>query len=70
MFAAIYGIYAIGRTWLARSRPHVEISQSPRMLPLYALYSLVRISIAYVLSLLFALAYGYIAAIRAAQKLF
>ena len=62
VMAAIYGVYAIGRTWLAPPGPHVEISQSPRMLPLYALYSLVRISIAYVLSLLFALAYGYIAA--------
>jgi NitT/TauT family transport system permease protein len=39
-----------------------EISQNPRILPLYALYSLARIGIAYVLSLLFALAYGYIAA--------
>ena len=32
------------------------------MLPLYAFYSLVRIGIAYVLSLAFALAYGYLAA--------
>ncbi len=69
VMAAIYGVYAIGRTWLAPPGPHVEISQSPRMLPLYALYSLVRITIAYVLSLLFALAYGYIAAhSRPAEK--
>ncbi len=32
------------------------------MLPLYAFYSLVRLGIAYALSLVFALAYGYIAA--------
>jgi len=31
-------------------------------LPLYALYSLVRISVAYALSLVFALGYGYVAA--------
>jgi NitT/TauT family transport system permease protein len=62
IFAGVYGIYAIGRAWLGPVMPQAEISQSPRALPLYALYSLVRIVIAYVLSLLFALAYGYIAA--------
>ena len=62
VFAAIYGVYAIGRSWLGPATPHLEISQSPRALPLYALYSLVRISLAYGLSLLFALGYGYLAA--------
>jgi len=62
VFAGIFGVYAIGRSWLGPIRPHVEISQNPRDLPLYALYSLVRISVAYVLSLVFALAYGYVAA--------
>jgi NitT/TauT family transport system permease protein len=62
VFAAIFGVYAIGRSWLGPSQPHVEISQNPRDLPLYAFYSLVRISVAYALSLVFALAYGYVAA--------
>jgi len=62
VFAAIFGVYAIGRSWLGPMRPHAEISQNPRDLPLYALYSLVRISVAYALSLIFALAYGYMAA--------
>ncbi|HEX3121033.1 MAG TPA: ABC transporter permease subunit [Candidatus Acidoferrum sp.] len=62
VFAAIYGMYAIGRAWLSPVAPVAHISQSPRALPLYALYSVVRISIAYGLSLVFALAYGYIAA--------
>ena len=62
VLAAIFGVYAIGRTWLGPVHPHVEISQNPRVLPLYAFYSLVRIGIAYALSLIFALAYGYIAA--------
>lgn len=62
VFAAIFGIYAIGRAWLGPVRPQAVISQNPRVLPLYALYSLVRISAAYALSLAFALAYGYIAA--------
>ncbi|HUI74204.1 MAG TPA: ABC transporter permease subunit [Candidatus Acidoferrum sp.] len=62
VFAAIYGVYAIGRTWLGPVAPAANISQSPRMLPLYALYSVVRIAIAYALSLVFALGYGYLAA--------
>jgi NitT/TauT family transport system permease protein len=62
VFAAIYGVYAIGRSWLGPAAPQPQISQSPRTLPLYALYSLVRISLAYSLSLIFALAYGYLAA--------
>ena len=62
IFVAIYGLYAIGRSWLGPVGAQAEISQDPRILPLYALYSLVRIGVAYVLSLLFALAYGYIAA--------
>ncbi|HYL63127.1 MAG TPA: ABC transporter permease subunit [Candidatus Methylomirabilis sp.] len=62
VFAAIYGVYAIGRSWLGPVPAHVTISQSPRTLPLYAFYSLVRLSIAYALSLVFALVYGYAAA--------
>ena len=62
VFAGIFGIYAIGRAWLGPVQPQAEISQNPRVLPLYALYSLVRLSVAYALSLAFALAYGYIAA--------
>ncbi len=62
VFAGIYGMYAIGRTWLGPVAPHAVISQSPRALPLYALYSLIRISVAYALSLAFALGYGYLAA--------
>jgi NitT/TauT family transport system permease protein len=62
VFAAIYGVYAIGRSWLGPVAPTSHISQSPRALPLYALYSVVRIAIAYALSLVFALGYGYLAA--------
>ena len=62
--ALFYGILEIGRTWLGPYRPGVEISRSPWALPVYAGYSLLRIALAYVLSLIFALAYGYIAAYR------
>jgi NitT/TauT family transport system permease protein len=62
VFAAFCGILAVGRYWLGAATPVTAISRSPRMLPLYAFYSLVRIAIAYGLSLLFAVAYGYLAA--------
>ncbi len=60
--AIFYGIVAAGRTWFAPFTPAVEISRDPVYLPLYAGYSLLRIGIAYVLSLIFTLVYGYIAA--------
>ena len=62
LFAAVFGIYAIGSSWLGPVAPGAHISQSPSALPLYALYSLVRIGVAYGLSLIFALGYGYLAA--------
>jgi len=62
LFAAVFGIYAIGRSWLGSVALGAHISQSPSALPLYALYSLVRIGVAYGLSLIFALGYGYLAA--------
>ena len=62
VFALVFGVYSIGRSWMGPVRPEAEISQSPSSLPLYALYSLVRLLIAYGISLVFALAYGYAAA--------
>src|SRR3984893_4244462 len=47
---------------MAPFTPVAHISSSPSALPLYAMYSMVRIAIAYVLSLLFALGYGLAAA--------
>jgi len=66
MFAAglaiFYGVLVVGRAWLGPFTPEVEISRSPWALPVYAGYSLLRISVAYFLSLIFTLVYGYIAA--------
>jgi NitT/TauT family transport system permease protein len=62
VFAVIFGVYSIGRSWLGPVKVESAISQNPRSLPLYALYSLVRILLAYAISLVFALLYGYIAA--------
>ena len=74
MFAAgmalFYAIVLVGRTWFAPFNPSVEISRSPRALPVYAALSLLRITIAYVLSLAFTLVYGYIAAYNARAEKF
>jgi NitT/TauT family transport system permease protein len=60
--ALFYGVLVVGRTWLGPFTPQVEISRSLLALPAYAGYSLLRITIAYALSLAFALVYGYVAA--------
>jgi len=60
--ALFYGVLVVGRTWLGPFTPEVEISRSLFMLPAYAGYSLLRITIAYALSLAFTLVYGYVAA--------
>jgi NitT/TauT family transport system permease protein len=70
VFAAIFGLYAIGRSWMGPVTAAARISQSPRALPLYALYSLVRIAVAYGLSLGFALLYGYVAASSRRAEIF
>ncbi|HEX4019673.1 MAG TPA: ABC transporter permease subunit [Acidobacteriaceae bacterium] len=60
--AAFYAVIFIAKYWLGQPEPEVVISTSPKALPVYAFYSMVRIGIAYVLSLLFAVGYGYVAA--------
>src|SRR5579863_9753369 len=66
MFAAgialFYGVVTVGRSWFGPFTPSVEISHSLWALPAYAAYSLLRITIAYILSLGFTLVYGYVAA--------
>lgn len=57
-----YGVLRIASVWLGHMQPSVEISLSPKALPRYAFLSIARIAIAYVLSLVFAIAYGYVAA--------
>ncbi len=60
--AGFFALIKIASYWLGRPIPAVDISQSISALPLYAFYSVVRIGAAYLLSLLFAIGYGYIAA--------
>src|SRR5581483_4164988 len=59
--ALLYGLLSLARIWAAPVVPQLTIDLSPRALPAYALYSLARIGIAYVVSMLFAVAYSYIA---------
>ena len=60
--ALFFALVQLGTYWMARPMPAVVISHSIRALPLYACYSLGRMGIAYLLSLLFAISYGYTAA--------
>ncbi len=60
--ALFYGVLVVGRSWFGPFTPQVEISRTPLALAAYAGYSLLRISIAYILSLAFTLVYGYVAA--------
>src|SRR5215813_4585430 len=60
--ALIYSVAMLARYWSSPLTPQVDIDLSARALPLYAVYSVLRISIAYLLSLAFTIAYGYAAA--------
>src|ERR1700733_11211163 len=60
--ACFYAVVRIATYWFGHPVPEVVISQSPRALPLYAFYSVVRLGLAYLLSLVFAVSYGYLAA--------
>ena len=60
--ALFFSIIRTGAYWMGKPIPVVEISHSYSALPLYASYSIVRMGIAYLLSLLFAVGYGYTAA--------
>jgi NitT/TauT family transport system permease protein len=60
--AIFYSVILLARYWSSPFSPEADISHSPTALPLYTLYSVLRIAVAYFLSLAFTLVYGYIAA--------
>ncbi|MDR3738931.1 MAG: ABC transporter permease, partial [Terracidiphilus sp.] len=60
--AVFFAIIHTGVYWLGKPVPVVPIGNTIGVLPVYALYSMVRMGIAYMLSLVFAISYGYIAA--------
>jgi len=68
--ALFYSILVLARYWASPFSPEVHISNSPAALPGYALYSLLRIVVAYFLSLIFTLVYGYIAAYNSKAERF
>ncbi|HUA19114.1 MAG TPA: ABC transporter permease subunit [Bryobacteraceae bacterium] len=62
LLAIGFAIVAVARYWFSAPVTAVEISLAPSAIPRYAFYSLVRMVVAYLLSLVFAVGYGYIAA--------
>ena len=60
--AVFFAVVSTGVYWFQKPIPVVPISSSIGALPMYAFYSIVRMTIAYFLSLTFAVTYGYIAA--------
>ena len=62
LLAFIYGIVHFAQEWSGEIKPVVKISLSPWALPEYTFYSLIRGFVAYGISLIFTLVYGYVAA--------
>src|SRR5579864_5259869 len=62
MFAALAFLVAAAARWTSPLTPSVKIDHSPAALPLYAGYSLLRMLLGYLLSLIFTFVYGHIAA--------
>src|SRR5258708_4822308 len=60
--AALTLLVLAASRWTAPLTPNVAISLSPAVLPAYAGYSLLRMLLAYLLSLVFTLIYGHVAA--------
>src|SRR5215475_11107340 len=66
--ALFYGFLSLARYWTAPVNPEAKIDLSIAALPRYALFSVARIAVAYILSLVVCLIYGYIAARNAAAE--
>jgi NitT/TauT family transport system permease protein len=68
--AIFYGLLTFSRYGIGPVNTQAEIQLHPGALPKYALFSLTRIAMAYVLSLAFTFVYGYIAAYNAKAERF
>jgi len=68
--AAFYALLSLAHYWVAPVTASPEIQLSPRALPKYAMFSLLRIVLAYAVSLIFTLIYGYVAAYNATAERF
>jgi NitT/TauT family transport system permease protein len=65
-----YSFLAVTRYWMAPFHEHAEIQLTIAALPKYAAFSVMRIAVAYILSLAFTLIYGYVAAYNAKAERF
>ena len=70
VLAVFYGLLAFSRYQMSPVNSQAAIQLAPGALPRYAAFSLLRIAIAYVLSLGFTLVYGYVAAYNARAERF
>src|SRR3984957_1552719 len=68
--ALFYAFLALTHRWMAPVTEQTEINLAPTALPKYAMFSVLRITIAYFLSLAFAIGYGYVAANNARAERF
>jgi NitT/TauT family transport system permease protein len=66
--AILYALLAMTHSWISPVSSGAQIQLAPSALPKYAMYSLVRIAIAYAVSLAFTLVYGYVAAYNTAAE--
>jgi hypothetical protein len=57
-----YSVVSFARYWSGPIGSQAEISLHPAALPKYALFSVLRLAIAYIFSFVFTLVYGYVAA--------
>jgi NitT/TauT family transport system permease protein len=69
-FALFYALLSLASYWATPISVETQIDLSPMALPKYAMYSVLRIAIAYLLSLGFTLVYGYVAAYNARAEKF
>ena len=69
-FSVFYAFLAVARYWFTPVIAHAEIDLRPSALPAYAMFSVIRIAIGYAISLIFSVAYGYVAAYNAKAERF
>jgi NitT/TauT family transport system permease protein len=69
-FALFYALLTVTHYWIAPVSVRTEIQLAPSALPKYAMFSLLRIAIAYAISLIFTVVYGYAAAYNAKAERF
>lgn len=70
LFLFIYALVGVAHEWTGPYRSRIEIDLSLSALPRYGFFSMIRGFVAYGLSLLFAIGYGYVAARSRRSEIF